>query len=507
VVSRCGRVSARWPPSLALIPSAAQAQTEDTIYESLSIPTVDGDRINVEVARPKGAADAPVILTYSPYNSLSEGTSPNLAYDELGQRYLPIGYARAVADVLGTRNSSGCWDYGGREEQQSGVDLVNALAAQPRSNGRVAMIGGSYDGTTANMVAARGVDAPGLAAIVPELAISRWHGYAYWGGVRYLGNSEKPTDEGFDTPLGFDYGIARTPPTQRTPQTLDAMNDRIHPCDGLEHTLQGYDTSPDYDGLWEEGDYRKDAGEFRASTLVVHGWQDYNVKQSEGLDLYEALPMSTRASADAPFKRLYLFQGSHQSPSGRPHFDALLDEFFATTLRGEAPGPELATPVLTQGRTSAAPGDFRRRRHGRPRRKRPAARARALADGRDARRRRRPRGVVHRHGNHLRGGHPAGARRRDGLAHLTACATRRPCRPTSPSPPPSPSRRRTTRSSPATASAWWWRVRTWSGRCLMRRLGRPRRCWAGRSRCRPRRGGAGERQLRLGREVGEWVAP
>src|SRR5829696_7577986 len=397
---RLSRVALAALAAVALTPGAAQAQTEETIYESLSVPTVDGDRIHVEVARPKGAPNAPVILTYSPYNSLSEGTSPNLAYDELGQRYVPKGYVRAVADVLGTRNSSGCWDYGGRKEQQSGVDLVNALAAQPWSNGKVAMIGGSYDGTTANMVAARGDDAPGLAAIVPELAISRWYGYAYSGGVRYLGNSEEPTDEGFDTPLAFDYGIARTPPTQRTPQTLDAMRDRMNPCDGLEHTLEGYDTSPDYDGFWEERDYRKDASAFRASTLVVHGWQDYNVKQSEGVDLYEALPLPTTASAGAPFKRLYLFQASHQPPSGRPHFDALLDEFFATTLRGEAPGPELATPVLTQGRTSAAHGDFRRRRHGRPRRKRPAARARALADGRDARRRRRPRGVVHRHGNH-----------------------------------------------------------------------------------------------------------
>jgi X-Pro dipeptidyl-peptidase len=345
--------------ALALLPSGAQAQAEDTIYESLSIPTVDGDRIHVEVARPKGVADAPVILTYSPYNSLSEGTEPNLAYDELGLRYLPKGYVRAVADVLGTRNSSGCWDYGGRKEQQSGVDLVNALAAQPWSNGKVAMIGGSYDGTTANMVAARGDDAPGLAAIVPELAISRWYGYAYADGVRYLGNSERPTDEGFDTPFAFDFGIARTPPTQRTPQTIDAMRDRMNPCDSAEHTLKGYDDSPDYDGFWQERDYRKDAGSFRASALIVHGWQDYNVKQSEGVDLYEALPLPTTATNGAAFKRLYLFQGGHQSPSGRPHFDALLDEFFDTTLRGAAPGPELAAPVLTQGRTAAAPGDFR----------------------------------------------------------------------------------------------------------------------------------------------------
>ncbi|MGH2970304.1 MAG: CocE/NonD family hydrolase, partial [Solirubrobacteraceae bacterium] len=340
---------------LAMLPGAAQAET---VYETLSIPTVDGDRIHVEVARPAGDARVPVILTYSPYNSLSEGTAPNLANDDLGQRYVERGYARAVADVLGSRNSSGCWDYGGPKEQQSGVDLVNALAAQPWSSGRVAMIGGSYDGTTANMVAARGSDAPGLKAIVPELAISRWYGYAYAGGVRYLGNSERPTDEGFDTPLAFDFGITRTPPTQVTPQLVDAMADRLHPCDAAEHTERGYDTSPDYDGFWLERDYRKDARAFRASTLVVHGWQDYNVKQSEGIDLYRALRLGTRPAAGRAFKRLYMFQGAHSSPSG-PRFQPLLDQFFATTLKGEPPGPDLAPQVLTQGRTAAAPGAFR----------------------------------------------------------------------------------------------------------------------------------------------------
>jgi X-Pro dipeptidyl-peptidase len=345
--------------ALALVPSAASAQAEDTtVYETLSIPTVDGDRIHVEVARPAGDVKVPVILTYSPYNSLSEGTAPNLANDDLGQRYVPRGHARAVADVLGTRNSSGCWDYGGSKEQQSGVDLVNALAAQPWSSGKVAMIGGSYDGTTANMVAARGADAPGLAAIVPQLAISRWYGYAYGGGVRYLLNSSKPTDEGFDTPLAFDFGIARTPPTQVTPQLVDAMKDRISPCDAAEHTAHGYDTSPDYDEFWLERDYRKDARRFRAATLVVHGWQDYNVKQSEGVDLYTALPLPTTPSPDRPFKRLYMFQGTHQSPSG-PRWQPLLDEFFATTLEGAAPGPNLAPPVITQGRTATAPGAFR----------------------------------------------------------------------------------------------------------------------------------------------------
>ena len=328
--------------ALALAAPAAHAEP---VFEKYKVPTVGGAEINVEVMRPEGGERAPVILTYSPYNTLAEYTTPNLANDGLGQTYVPRGYARAVADVLGTRNSSGCWDYGGADEQQSGVDLVNFLASQPWSNGRVAMIGGSYDGTTANMVAARGDDAPGLVGIVPEAAISRWYGYAYGNGVRYFLNSEVPTDEGFDTPLAFDFGLARTPPTDPSdPLFAEKLASRANPCEAAEHTAKGYDRTPDYDGFWQERDYLKDAGNFRAAVLLAHGWQDYNVKQDEGVRLFEAL------GKNVPFKRAYLFQGPHGAPSGDT-WDSLLDAFFERTLRGVRNGVEKGPAVLTEGRT------------------------------------------------------------------------------------------------------------------------------------------------------------
>jgi X-Pro dipeptidyl-peptidase len=331
-----------------LFPAVAAAAVP--VYETLTVPTVDGAQVNVEIARPAGAGKAPVILTYSPYNTLGEYTTPNLANDGLGQAYLPKGYARAVADVLGTRNSTGCWDYGGPKEQQSGVDLVNFLARQPWSSGKVAMIGGSYDGTTANMVAARGADVPGLAAIVPQSAINHWYGYAYQDGVRYSGNTDVPTDEGIDTPLAFDFGLARTPPTHPTSpaQATDLLTGRLNPCDAAGHTAHGYDTTPDYDRFWLERDYIKDAAKVRVPVLVTHGWQDYNVKQSEGLDFYEAL------GRRVPFKKLFMFQGTHQAPPAAP-YDALLERFFARTLKGAANGLEREPAVLTQGRTGGAP--------------------------------------------------------------------------------------------------------------------------------------------------------
>ena len=317
----------------------------EPVFEKYKVPTVGGAEINVEVMRPADNPDAPVILTYSPYNTLSEYTTPNLANDDIGQRYVPKGYARAVADVLGTRNSSGCWGYGGPDEQQSGVDLVNFLAAQPWTNGRVAMIGGSYDGTTATMVAARGEDVPGLAAIVPIAGISRWYGYAYGDGVRYFLNSERPTDEGIDTPLAFDFGLARTPPTDPTdPLYAEKLASRANPCEAADHTVKGYDRTPDYDAFWLERDYRKDAANIRAAALVAHGWQDYNVKQDEGVDLYRAL-------TNTAFKRLYMWQAGHSTP-GAPNWQPLLDRFFDHTLLGVDNGVDAEAPVITEGRSA-----------------------------------------------------------------------------------------------------------------------------------------------------------
>jgi X-Pro dipeptidyl-peptidase len=337
---------------LLLAPAAASAEP---VFREYKVPTVGNAKIHVEVMRPRGDRNAPVILTYSPYNTLSETTLPNLANDDIGQRYVPRGYGRAVADVLGTRNSSGCWDYGGRRETQSGVDLVNFLAKLPWSNGRVAMIGGSYDGTTANMVASQGSEAPGLKAIVPMAAISRWYGYAYSHGIRYAGNTERPTDEGADTPLAFDFGIARTPPTDPSdPGFVHLFLSRINPCDSVEHTERGYDDSPDYNRFWVERDYRRNAANYRAAVLIAHGWQDYNVKQEEGVALFQKLREDRPANGrrdGVPFKLLYMFQDGHSSPDAA-NWQPLLDDFLARTLKGVHNGVAGGPNVLTEGRTA-----------------------------------------------------------------------------------------------------------------------------------------------------------
>jgi X-Pro dipeptidyl-peptidase len=303
---------------------------------SYVVPTRHG-LVYLEVVHPVDAngeiVPAPAILTYSPYSGA-------LGRNGDASRWVPRGYARATADLVGTGNSGGCWDYGGLREKESGYDLVEWIAARSWSTGRLAMMGGSYEGTTATAVAV--TRPPHLTTIVPEAAISRWYDYAYSGGIRYSLNNERPSDEGLDTPLAFDFGLAIPPPLDvADPTWAERVESTITPCDEVEHTLRGYDNdTPDYDAFWLERDYVVDAATIDIPVLVAHNWGDWNVKQEEGINLYRALSAS-------PAKRLYM--GSRYRGHGRPSvgYAATVDRWLDHYLLGIPNGVPEAVPAVT----------------------------------------------------------------------------------------------------------------------------------------------------------------
>lgn len=321
----------------ARVPDRSERPTySEFTYERTFVEMRDGVELAVDIWRPvtpKGV-EVPVILSLTPYHSLYVALDPRETDLPSGDAalFVPKGYAYARADVRGTYNSGGCWDYGGIKERQDGYDLVEWLGTRGWSNGKVAMTGGSYDGTTANAAAVE--NPPHLATIVPVSAISRWWGYAYQQGTRssYSGESAD-IDPPSDTPTDFmfAYGFA-PPPDPASVSRAEQISMRWSPCARVQKLARGYDMQPTYDSWWRERDYLMRADQVKVPVLVAHGLLDFNVKTWEGTQWFEALRTE---------KAMWLGQWPHANPrSYTPEWDIFLERWFERWLYGVQNGVE-----------------------------------------------------------------------------------------------------------------------------------------------------------------------
>jgi len=292
-----GRITAALIAALALVviaaaPAAAQdyqtvtgktepVYTKSTL-EEFYVPTAHG-RIYGWVRRPvvPAGVKVPIILTYSPYQLIESTTPGNEGLPPspdggTGGYYVPRGYARAFFHLVGTGASEGCYDHGGIRERQTAKDVVDFLGAQSWSNGKVGMIGGSYDGTTQWAAA---IERPKhLAALIPQVAISRWYDYAFLQGVRIASGSATPT--AFD--FGFNFGVYD--PTNPT-----AVVDSVKPCEQVDHNEKAFAPDPVYDKYWDERDYLARAGEIQVPALIQSSWIENNVYPQNSMSMWDAL--------------------------------------------------------------------------------------------------------------------------------------------------------------------------------------------------------------------------
>ena len=271
------------------------------------------DRIAVDLVRPREAAAAhvkvPVIMDASPYYTCCGRGNENevKTYDANGtitkeplfydNYFVPRGYAFVAVDLAGTNRSTGCGDVGGNAEvlgAKAAVDWLNGRAtatyadgtpavATAWTNGKVGMIGKSWDGTIANGVAATGV--AGLKTIVPISAISSWYDYTRFGGVL------------------------------RSPGYVDFLATFVGgrpagTCDDEYAADQAAsdDATGNFNQFWAERDYRFDAGHVHASVFVVHGINDQNVTTNQFGTWWNEL-----AARGVP-RKIWLHQGSHVDP-------------------------------------------------------------------------------------------------------------------------------------------------------------------------------------------------
>ena len=131
-------------PLLAPTPAASAQETQEEkgvdLIWGLKIPMRDGVQLNATVYKPKDMREPlPVVFTLTPYVSdTHQGLALHLAQN---------GYVGAMVDIRGRGNSGGELVPGRVNESRDGYDVVEWLARQPWSNGKVAMFGPSYNGS------------------------------------------------------------------------------------------------------------------------------------------------------------------------------------------------------------------------------------------------------------------------------------------------------------------------------------------------------------------------
>ena len=153
----------------------------DYVKREEMIPMRDGVKLKTFILVPKGATGAPMLMTRTPYNASSKVlrfNSPKLAavVPPMNDTAVAAGYIIVYQDVRGKYDSEG--DYvmnrpligplnpTGNDHATDTYDTIEWLVKNvPESNGRVATIGGSYDGYTTVMSTVR--PHPALKAAVP----------------------------------------------------------------------------------------------------------------------------------------------------------------------------------------------------------------------------------------------------------------------------------------------------------------------------------------------------
>lgn len=137
----------------------------DYVRREVMIPMRDGTKLFTVILVPKGAKNAPILLTRTPYNAKELTTHSQSAhlgpilqgYDNAADVIVQGGYIRAVQDVRGKYGSEG--DYVTNrplrgplnptpvDHSTDTYDTIEWLVKNiPESNGRVGILGISYDG-------------------------------------------------------------------------------------------------------------------------------------------------------------------------------------------------------------------------------------------------------------------------------------------------------------------------------------------------------------------------
>lgn len=305
----------------------------DVEFREVDLGVVEGLRLHADVYLPAGAAGEgaptsfPTILLMSPYWGSGTGGSHELGYmpyDFLVERLLPRGYAVVYGDLAGNGGSSGCWDFMGPVERKASSAMVEAIAAQDWSDGKVGMMGLSYDGMTQIMAAS---DAPEhLVTVVPAAPLTHAYAGLRMNGVHYAGGWRAviPAYESSSlTPPVDPFGPGANP--ERVPGWSETVA-RSPQCLAENHAG---DATGEYNDYYDARDYRALGANVKASVFFMQGFLDANVKPDNYGEWFAGVPT---------LKKAWLGYWYHQYPiaenAGRDDMYLTLHRWFDHTLKG-----------------------------------------------------------------------------------------------------------------------------------------------------------------------------
>ncbi len=251
------------------IPKVFTAPTagHDYVKRDVMVPMRDGVKLHTVIVVPKGAKDAPILLTRTPYNA-SQRTSRNesprmLAVLPLGDEvFVADGYIRVFQDVRGKYKSEG--DYvmtrpvrgplnaTATDHVTDAYDTIDWLVKNtPESNGRVGMIGSSYEGFTVVMALLN--PHPALKVAAPESPmVDGWMGddWFHYGAFRQnnfdyttMQTSKKDSGEGVPRDAYDDYEAYRRAGSAGAYARLHGLDQLPWAEKMIEH--------PAYDAFWQ----------------------------------------------------------------------------------------------------------------------------------------------------------------------------------------------------------------------------------------------------------------
>lgn len=295
----------------------------------LRIPTC-GDTVAANRYTPEDVAGPlPALLMYTPYHKDDFITYGG--YDPLIRYLAGSGYEVIVADMVGTGASSGeIWEMFPQREASECVDIIEWVADQAWSDGRVGMFGKSYGGITSLYAAAE--DPEPLKAIVPiHTPYTGYRNGYFSGGVfEYYG-------------IGLNWltlmqGLDVKPPNRRdgAGRWAEIWKSRLDTVREREPWLFQFMDHEAKDDYWQDKDIQIDR--ILTPTFAVGGWRDGYA--FETMDYFEAIDGPKRLLM-GPWRHVMPHRGRESAVDFRPQAVEWFDHFLKGDDTGALDRPEI----------------------------------------------------------------------------------------------------------------------------------------------------------------------